>query len=159
MNILDYIKSIKKYNTILEYIYNNKEQNILLSNTANNLSKLITSLIYLEKNENIIYVTSDLFEASKTFEIISELVGADFVSFFPVEDFYFTEEIASSPGFKLARMLTLYNVIQGNPKIIITNSDGALRNILKQEKIKDAFLNLKVGQIISRNNERLQPRL
>lgn len=151
MNILDYIRSIKKYNTILEYIYNNKEQNILLSNTANNLSKLITSLIYLEKNENIIYVTSDLFEASKTFEIISELVGADFVSFFPVEDFYFTEEIASSPGFKLARMLTLYNVIQGKPKIIITNSDGALRNILKQEKIKDAFLNLKVGQIISRN--------
>lgn len=150
MNILNYIKSIKKYNNVLNYINEHNKENILLSNTASNLSKILTSLLYLEKNENIIYITSNLFEASKAFEIISELVGADFVSFFPVEDFYFTEEVASSPGFKLARMLTLYNVVQNNQKIIVTNSDGALRNILKKDKIKNAFLNLKVGQIMSR---------
>ena len=151
MNILTYVKNINKYQKIIDYTKNNEKENLLFYNASNNISKILTSILYLEKNENIIYITSDLFEASKAFETISELVGADFVSFFPVEDFYFTEEISSSAGFKLARMLTLYNVIQNKPKIIVTNSDGALKNILSKEKMQEAFLHLKPNQVISRD--------
>lgn len=151
MNLLEYIKSITKYKKVIDYIQKQDEENILLANASNNIAKILTSITFLENMQNIIYITSDLFEASKAFETISELVGADFVSFFPVEDFYFTEEISSSPGFKLARMLTLYNVIQNNPKIIVTNSDGALKNVLSNSKMKEAFLNIRKKQIISRD--------
>lgn len=149
MNILDFISKSKKYNKIIQQIKNAKDiENIYLGNTCVNISKIIASNVFLETNNFVIYVCDDTFEASKAFETFTDLLGSEKVSFFPVEEFISTDLIASSSEFKLARMLTIYNIVNNIPQLIVTNTDGILKNLMSIQKLNSAVLSYKVGQII-----------
>ena len=146
MDILKFLKNQSKYKDALIDI--DKFNSVYIGNCASNLSKMLATLYFEEKNKNIIYVCEDIFQASKAYEIISDMVGADFVSFFPVEEFISSELVASSQTFKLARMLTLYNIIEGNNKIIVTNTEGLTRQMMSLNSLKKAILKVKTGDII-----------
>lgn len=126
-------------------------ENIYLSECAPNVSKLIASKYFLEKKQNIIYVTQSIYEASKAYEVICDMVGTDFVSFFPAEEFISSEMVATSDAFRLARMLTIHHIINGIPQIIVTNTEGLTRQLMSKSKLSSAIINLKVNNTISRD--------
>ena len=112
MNILELIKNKKKYREVLDYIQNAEKENIYIGNASINISRMIASQTFLNNNKFLIYTCTDTFEASKAYEVFVDLIGTDNVSFFPVEEFISTDLVASSSEFKLARMMTLSNIIK-----------------------------------------------
>ena len=153
MNILDFLKQKNKYidviNDILELETN---QNIYIGNAAGNLSKMLAALTYLKTNQNVIYITENIYEASKAYEVFCDLLDTEKVSFFPVEEFISSELVASSLTFRLARMLTLHNIVENNPKLIVTCTEGITKQMMSKEKIKKSTITLSVGQTIHLKN-------
>ena len=149
MNILEILKQEKKYQDIITTIKNADEHNnIYIGNCCINLSKMIAALTFNETNNYIVYICTDTFEASKTYEMFVDLLGTDLVSFFPVEEFISNDIVASSSEFKLARMLTISNIIRKKPQLIVTNTDGILKNVMSTSMLTGSILTYEVGQKI-----------
>lgn len=145
MNILDYLKTQDKYKTILNDLKDN--QNIYIGNIASNATKYLTSLIYKKTNKSVIYVCENIYEASKSFEVLADILGTDNVSFFPVEEFISLDLVASSSAFRLARMMTLSNIVKKIPQVIVTNVEGVTKNVISKELLDKSIISLKVNDI------------
>lgn len=149
MNILEFLERKNKYIDVVNDILKLQDnENIYIGNAACNLSKMLAALTYLKTNQNIIYVTENIYEASKAYETFCDLLDSEKVSFFPVEEFISSELVASSLTFRLARMLTLHNIVENNPKLIVTCTEGITKQMMSKEKIKKSTITLKVGQEI-----------
>lgn len=152
MNILNFLEQKAKYMKVINSILNqNSNQNIYVGNAACNLSRMLAALTYKKTNQNIIYVTENIYEASKAYETFCDLLEEDKVSFFPVEEFISSELVASSLTFRLARMLTIHNIVENNPKLIVTCTEGITKQMMSKEKIKASTIKLHVGQVIKLN--------
>ena len=154
MNYLDILKLKTSYKDVFEQIkdINSKETtNIYLTECASNLSKLLASYLFSKLDKPIIYITSSIYEASKAYEVICDMIGTDNVSFFPVEEFISSELVATSEAFRLARMLCLHQVLNNTPQIIVTNVEGYTRQIIEKDKLMSAVLSIKVGDIVDRD--------
>ena len=145
MNILDYLKTQDKYKTILNDLKDN--QNIYIGNISSNATKYLTSLIYKKTNKSVIYVCENIYEASKSFEVLADILGTDNVSFFPVEEFISLDLVASSSAFRLARMMTLSNIVKKIPQVIVTNVEGVTKNVISKELLDKSIISLKVNDI------------
>ena len=150
MNILDYLKKQQKYNNILNDLKDN--QNIYIGNIASNATKYLTSLIFQKTNKSVVYVCENIYEASKSFEVLADILGTDNVSFFPVEEFISLDLVASSSAFRLARMMTLSNIVKNIPQVIVTNVEGVTKNIISKNLLDSSIINLKVGDIYDIEN-------
>lgn len=148
MNILDFLEKNAKYHNVLNSIIESKKQNIYIGNAASNISKILAALTFRKTNQSTIYVTENIYEAQKTYDIFCDLLGADAVSFFPVEEFISSELVASSLTFRLARMNTIYNITEQNPKLIVTNTEGITKNMLSKAKTIVSTIKIKVGDIV-----------
>ena len=95
-----------------------------LFNETNSVSGLTFSMRalyvynYFQNQENsVIYVMNSLFEANKMFQYIQDYT--DQVLLFPMDDFFTSVALASSPELQSNRLSTLF--CHGQKKIIVTN--------------------------------------
>ena len=99
MKYFDLLNLKSKYTQVLQQIVAMEEQdtkNIYLSECAQNVSKLFASYYFDKKATTIIYITPSIYEASRAYEILLDMLGTDKVSFFPVEEFISSELVATS---------------------------------------------------------------
>lgn len=150
MNILDFLQTKSKYKNVINKILEpSSNKNIYIGNAANNLSKMLAAITFLKTNQNIVYVAENIYEASLAYEMFCDLLGQNDVSFFPVEEFISSELVASSLTFRLARMQTLYNIVENEKKLIVTCTEGITKQMMSEEKIKSSTIKLHVGQVIN----------
>lgn len=149
MNILNFLEKKAKYMSLINNIIEeNNKQNIYVGNAACNPSRMLAAITYLKTGKNIVYIAENIYEASKAYETFCDLLDEESVSFFPQEEFISSELVASSLTFRLARMLTLHNIVENNPKLIVTCTEGVTKQMMSKEKIKASTIKLQVGQTI-----------
>ena len=141
---------VKVYNKILS-LDTQDTVNVYLTECAQNLSKYLASKMFSDKGETVIYITSSIYEASKAYEVLVDILGTDNVSFFPVEEFISSEMVASSDAFRLARMQTIHKIIKKIPQIIVTNVEGITRRMMPLDKLASSILEYKTGDIVDRD--------
>lgn len=154
MNYLDLLKLNTNYSKVFDNVLKENLENcknIYITECAQNVSRLYASKMFLEKKQNIVYVTPTIYEASRAYEALCEMIGTDNVSFFPVEEFISSELVATSEAFRLARMLTIYSILENVPKIIVTNTEGLVRQLMSKDKLQQAVLKIKVNDILNRD--------
>lgn len=155
MNSFDLFSLKKDYSKILNKLLEldeNKQQNIYITECAPTISRMYACKMYQEKGENIVYVTSTIYEASKAYEALCDMIGTDNVSFFPAEEFISSELVATSEAFRLSRMLTIHNILENNKKIIVTNTEGLTRQLMNKSDLKSSILKIKRNDIFNRNS-------
>lgn len=155
MKYFDLLNLKSKYTQVLQQIVTMEEQdtkNIYLSECAQNVSKLFASYYFDKKATTIIYITSSIYEASRAYEILLDMLGTDKVSFFPVEEFISSELVATSEAFRLARMLTIYHIVNEIPQVIVTNTEGLTRQLMPKSKLKEAILRYRTNDSVKREN-------
>ena len=99
---------------------------------------------FKKENKSIILVTSNLHNAGKYYASIAR--HTDKVWFFPMDDFLTSEAIAISPEFKINRLETINNLLNGEKGIIITNLMGYLRFLPPKQNFKDSYITLKTNE-------------
>lgn len=149
-NIINYYKSIKKYETITDNII--KHGNSCIYNSSLNIQKLMVIDLFEKTKKTMVLVYPNIYEATLAYEDYLEITGADKISFFPVEEWVASEVIASSDNYKLDRINTLLKIINDIPQIIITTPEGLTRNVISRKKLLESIIEIKAERTFSRDS-------
>ncbi|MBE6154834.1 MAG: transcription-repair coupling factor [Firmicutes bacterium] len=124
------------------------DNNLAITGLTNELAHIYMAKLYKEKKENVIVLTSTLYEANKLYSGIKEYENNTYL--FPMDDFLTSQAIAISPELKTTRIETLEH-IKKEKGIIITNLTGYLK-FLTDAKVQNKLnIFLKKGQDINRD--------
>ena len=118
------------------------DNNLTIVGLTNELAHLYVAKLFQEKKENIILLTSTLFEANQLYSGIKSLEDKTYL--FPMDDFLTSQALAISPELKTTRIETLEK-IKSQKGIIITNLMGYLK-YLTDTKVQNK-LNIKLKKI------------
>ena len=102
--------------------------------------------LYLNKyfkneNENLLIVTSSLYEANMLNNTLSNYTNRN--ALFPMDDFLTCESVAQSPELKLTRLETINNILNKSKNIIITHLDGFLKFLPARNTYEKSVIKLK----------------
>lgn len=115
---------------------------------------LYISFDYINNPRCIVVVKENNYVATKLYERIQSLIGSDNVLLYVPEESLRVEAIASSPENKAQRIETMYSIIENDQKIIITSSNGIVRNLPNKELFKSYCLEIKKDEELSINKLR-----
>ena len=99
-----------------------------------------------KENKNILVVVNSLYEANKMFSSLQNYIDTTYL--FPMDDFLTSEAIAISPDLEITRLETLNELMEEQPKIVITNLMGYLRFLPLKDNYKNSILMVKSGMEI-----------
>lgn len=126
------------------------DNNLTIVGLTNELAHFYVAKLFQEKKENIILLTSTLFEANQLYSGIKSLEDKTYL--FPMDDFLTSQALAISPELKTTRIETLEK-IKSQKGIIITNLMGYLK-YLTDTKVQNK-LNIKLKKDMDINREKL----
>ena len=126
------------------------DNNLTIVGLTNELAHIYVAKLFQEKKENIILLTSTLFEANGLYSGIKSLEDKTYL--FPMDDFLTSQALAISPELKTTRIETLEK-IKSQKGIIITNLMGYLK-YLTDTKVQNK-LNIKLKKDMDINREKL----
>ncbi len=93
--------------------------------------------------ESMLVVTNSLYEANRFYDAICSYTKD--VLFFPMDDFLTSEALAISPEFKITRLESMNALLDGRPRIVVTNLMGYLRYLPFPEVYQKNLLRLQVN--------------
>ena len=142
-NILSLFKKSKVVNEVINKAKTDK-YNIYCNGMTFNHAILLASTLYSSYNEPIIFVCDNVFHANQAYETFCDILGYEQVNLYAIDDFIATEAIVVSNELKQERLITIKNIIENNPKIVITHisaltkptisKDIFIKNIIHLEK-------------------------
>ena len=94
-----------------------------------------------EQDDSILVVANSLFEANSLYQAI--LHHTEHVLLFPMDDFLTSEALAISPEFKCNRLDVIYQLLENQKNIVITNLMGYLRYLPEPSEFQEYTLQLK----------------
>ena len=151
MNILDYLSNLKP---LKEYVSIIKKDayNLFAYNSVTSANIYLTYLSFINSNDTIFYICSNIYKATKAYEVFVSLAGIENVNYYVMDDFSSSEVLASSNEYKYERMYTIDALINGKKRIIVCNIASILRLISPKNDIEKHIINLKCGQEIDISN-------
>lgn len=123
------------------------DNNLTITGLTQTLAHLYIARILHEKKENIIVLTSTLYEANQIYSGVKVL--EDNTWLFPMDDFLTSEALAISPELKTNRIETLEK-LKNHKGIIITNLMGYLKYLTDTKVQNKLKIELKKGIEINR---------
>lgn len=147
--ILEYVSSKPFFLDVVNQFHHKKE--IHLTNTNGAVNTLTTLTLYNESNNSILVVASNLYNAQKVYDQLSNFLDADSIGFFPQDEFMTTEMLAMSTEFKIERINTIKKIVDNQKLIIVTNTTGLIKQIQPLKTWIDAIIKIKKEDIIDIN--------
>ncbi len=124
------------------------ENNTIINGLTNELNVFYVLELLKKSNDNIIILTSTLYEANNYYNRFKTYYENTLL--FPMDDFITSVAIAISPELKLKRLETLEK-ISPNKNIVITNLMGYLRFLPSAKTYKKLSLSVEKNMIINRD--------
>lgn len=148
---ISYINNLNKVKNIKKHL-ENKNQKLLISSVNENLASVLVSNAYLQVNDNVLVITSNLFQAQKVYDKLVQLLGEEHVHFFPMDEFITAEMLASSNEFRQERIDSIVNIIENKRGIIVTHTIGAIRKLPLKKDIIESIIRVHLNDIIDFDN-------
>ena len=151
MKILDYFNKTKK---VCEFasITSNNTYNLFVYNSVENANIYLTYKLFLEGNDTIFYICSNIYKATLAYESFVSVAGIENVNYYVMDDFSSSEVLASSSEYKYERMYTIDVLVKGEKRIIVANVAAILRLINPKIDIERHILHLNISDNVNINN-------
>ena len=151
MKILDYFNKTKK---VCEFasITSNNTYNLFVYNSVENANIYLTYKLFLERNDTIFYICSNIYKATLAYESFVSIAGIENVNYYVMDDFSSSEVLASSSEYKYERMYTIDALVKSKKRIIVANVAAVLRLINPKIDIEKHILHLNVCDTVNINN-------
>lgn len=146
---IELLKIFPKYQKIIyDKLINGN--NIVFANAATNMTKTVVAASFKASNNSFVVVYPNIYYANLAYLDYLDLLEADEVSFFPVEEIVSSELIASSSDFRIARLLTLKKIIENKKQLIVTTLEGYTRMVPSKDKMISSFLKIDLDSKITK---------
>jgi len=138
--ISKYLSELDFYKKIID------NDNVVIKNSTTDF--LISSVVadYQKNNKTIFLILSNLYEAQKTYDKITNIIDENKVLFFPGDELIAAELLNVSGDFKYERINTIVSLLNEDIKyIVILNLNSAIKYELNKEKWLNGIKELKKG--------------
>lgn len=119
------------------------KKNDIVVNKINDEALLVASA-FLMLDKDIVIVKQNQYEANLLYQQLAPMLPQ--ALYFPVDESYRVESLASSPELQGQRIGTMYELCSGQKHLLVTHVHAAMRYVPTKEVFKDNCLKLKVGQ-------------
>ncbi|MBQ9448742.1 MAG: transcription-repair coupling factor [Acholeplasmatales bacterium] len=143
MDIFEYLKKLNSFNTIIT------SDNLKVGQSSDGFNQMVIGCDHTDYEGSIFVVLPSLFEATKYYDALCELVGYDDVLFFPGDEVISSGIVSTSGDFLFERIETIYSLINNPKKIVVTNMYGIIKYELNKDIWTNSFFTLKKGMEIS----------
>lgn len=105
----------------------------------------LCALDYMENRETVFVVTSNLYEAQKYYDNLSQILDPEEVLFYPADQTLTAMMALGSPEFKSERIFTLKQLMTGKPFVVVTTLQGLCQRQLTQKDYENSVKKLDKG--------------
>lgn len=134
MNIFDKLIDTSSYN----------KAGLLSINTP--FFALYLNKLHKQENKGVVVVTPNMYEANK---IYNSLLNYTNPLLYQVDDIGILNAIATSPELKLERLNILKDLLENNNRIVITDTNGFVKNIPSPKDLQNNILKLTTNEEIN----------
>lgn len=107
---------------------------------------LLASAKYLKNAGKIAIITSNLYNAQRVYDFISNIVGEEHTLFYPVDEMLRSDSLAASKEMISQRLYILNELLNRNNYILVTHAGAVMKYLPAPKTFADSCLNLKVGE-------------
>lgn len=151
MKILDYLNKNKRFMEFASIIKKDT-YNLFAYNCVFSANIYLTYKLFLESNDTIFYICSNIYKATIAYEAFVSIAGIDNVNYYVMDDFSSSEVLATSSEYKFERMYTIDALIKGKKRIIVCNVASILRLINPKVDIEKHIIRLNNGDNVNISN-------
>ena len=145
MNILEYFYSINSVYNIIN------KSNIRLNESCDGYNQMLIASDFYNNNRTIFVVLPNLYTAQKYYDSLTSILDEDDVLFFPADELVSAEIVSATGDFLFERIQTLYTLLLGSKKVVVTNLHGAIKYEMNPKTWKDTYFVIKKNQEIEPN--------
>ena len=116
-----------------------------------NSEAVLIATSFLASNKSFVVIKNSLYAAQRLFDRISTLLNTNNVYLFPTDESLRLDAIAESKELIAERVYLLSHIIKKERSIIITHTSSVIRHLPKKEDYQNSFINLKIGDIFSKD--------
>lgn len=115
-----------------------------------NSEAILIATSFLASNKMYVVIKNSLYAAQRLYDRISTLLDDNKVFLFPTDESLRLDAIAESKELIAERVFLLSHILKNEPCIIITHTSSIIRHLPKKEDYLNSFINLKIGDIFSK---------
>jgi transcription-repair coupling factor (superfamily II helicase) len=127
--------------------FNSKNHSTLIA-SDNQQEAIAIASAFLASNKSIIIIKKNLYSAQRLYERMANLLPSDKCLFFPVDESFRVEAIASSQELLTQRLFVLDKILSNETHVIITHPAAIMRHLPGVELFKSKRLDLTNNQKI-----------
>lgn len=142
MNIYEYFYTLDSVKRILD------TEKIKIAASCDEYNLMLIATDFYLKDKSVFVVLPNLYTAQRYYDALAGYVREEDVLFFPADELVSAEMIAATGDFLFERIQTLYTLLQGKKKIVITNMHGAVKPEMNPERWKNNIFTLKLNDTI-----------
>ena len=154
MRLGNFIAKTKEFKKISKEAVPGKRQ--LITGISGSARTAVLAELLRDRQQPLLVVTDNLGHLEELADDFSNLLPADQVFEFPVEEVLAAEVATSSPNYRLQRVQALNALSSNRPVVVVTSVAGMRRNVVSPAFFAQATLQLKVGGEIDPEKARQQ---
>lgn len=110
----------------LQYFNEKQAQSLVFSHGNSAYHAYLITEAFKQVSKTVFVVLPNLYEAEKYYDLLSQMLPAEHLLFYPVDQTLTQMMALGSPEFRSERLFTLYQLLTGTPHVVVTTQQGAL---------------------------------
>lgn len=143
MRLVNFIEKTTEFKSVAQNWQPGKRQ--LVTGISGSARTLLLASLVRTRQEPLLVVTDSLSQMEELAGDLENLLTADEVYQFPVEEVLAAEVATSSPNYRLQRVQALNALNSHRPVVVVTAVSGLRRNIVAPDFFAQSTLKIKVG--------------
>ena len=142
MNIYDYFFNLESVSNIIN------RDTFKIASSCDEYNQMLIATDFYKNNKSIFVVLPNVYSAQKYYDSLSSFMNEEDILFFPADELVSAEMISATGDFLFERIQTIFTILQGKKKIIVTNLHGSIKNEMNPEIWKNSIFSLKTNDSI-----------
>ena len=115
-----------------------------------NSEAILIATSFLTSNQKIVIIKNSLYSAQRLYDRLSTMLDTNNIYLYPTDESLRLDAIAESKELIAERVYILSKILKDEPCIVITHTSSIIRHLPKKEDYLNSFINLKIGDIFSK---------
>ena len=142
--VLDFLQKTEEFRTFGAAL-SQKGSSVIWKETSEEIAWTAIQEAWRATTVSLVVVTPNLYKAQLLYDRLSAAFPEEALAFFPQDEFITSEMLVSSHEFKMERINTIRDILEGKRQVVITHTAGLLKPQMPRERWKKAVLELIAG--------------
>ncbi|MFA5006364.1 MAG: transcription-repair coupling factor [Candidatus Izemoplasmatales bacterium] len=141
---LSILKKTSEYRRVRPF-FSRPEGRVLINELSEEAMAALVLSAFEDTDRPIVVCAPNLYKAQLLYDRLSVAVGEESLGFFPQDEFITSEMLVASNEFKMERINTIRDILEGTRKIVVTHTAGIVRPMMPREDWRRSELKFETG--------------